>query len=529
MTGVQTCALPICNSWVSTGNGLTKYDRTVDRFTNYYESDGIGGNQFNERAACLLKDEMVLFGGTHGLTYFNPVDIRSAKNFKVIFKNLEVEGKLIRPYEHPEIISKSLAYNPDIHLRYDRNSFSVSFAAIDYGEFERVRYLYRLEGSDKDWTDSRSGHVARYSNLRPGKYTFKVKVMNYDLTDEEGSASINVRISRAPWLSWWALLLYAAAAVCIVIFFVNARIHLMRSRARSRKLEEEREQEKKVNRMNLDFFANISHEFRTPLTMIAGPVDQLITDERIPGDDRKLLLIIQRAVQRMLRLVNQILDFNKLDNDTLRLETSPVDVAGLLSHDAEVFGFNTANKGIAFATAGLDEPVTALVDADKVEKIFGNLMANALKFTKPGGKITVRFDVVPDKEAAGEFAAEFASAGGKGGRWSGWFRLEVENSGTHIPEEQLEKIFQRFYQLDNDKGVYNYGTGIGLYFCRRLATLHHGFIHARNTAEGVAFTLIIPDDERAYPESERASAVTQVQGEAFPLMPKEEEIGRAHV
>lgn len=508
------------NIWVSTEDGLGKYDRTVDRFTNYYESDGIGGNQFNERSACRTKNGELAFGGPHGLTLFNPVDIYFVKKFPLYFENLKVDNEMIRPYEHPEIISATLCHNPDINLKYDQNSFSITYTAIDYSENERVRYFYKLDGSDKDWVDSRMSHEAHYSNVRPGRYTFKVRIMNYDLTTEEGTAAIRIRISPPFWLSWWACTLYLALAAGLIILWLQDRKRRMWEKEEARRLEMEKEQATKTNRMNMDFFANVSHEFRNPLTMIAGPVDQLVADDSIGGQDKQLLLIVQRSVQRMLRLVNQLLDFNKLDNDSLRLQVEPSDAIPILSHTAEVFKYNAANKSIVIDTSGLNGSCMLPLDGDKIDKIFGNLMGNALKFTPSGGKITVLADTVAGEDAKREFAADFAAAG-TAHRWSKYLRVEVENSGSHIASEQLEKIFERFYQIGNEnKGTYNYGTGIGLYYCRRLAELHHGFIHARNIEDGsgVAFTFILPCDEEAYPSAERVRQA-QNQVDKFPLMP----------
>jgi signal transduction histidine kinase/ligand-binding sensor domain-containing protein/DNA-binding response OmpR family regulator len=505
------------NIWASTQNGLCKYDRTVSRFTNYFEADGIGGNQFNERSSCRTSDGYLAFGGPHGLTFFNPLDIYFSRKFPVYFENLKVNNEFIRPYQHPEIISKTLCNNPDIHLKYYQNSFSIIYSAIDYSEYERVRYFYKLDGSDKDWVDSRMSHEAHYSNLRPGRYTFRVKVMNYDLTTEEGAAAIKIRITPPFWLAWWALLVYLALAGGIIWLIVQSRKKVRESKLEAQRLELEKEQATKTNKMNMDFFANVSHEFRNPLTMIAGPVDQMVADDSIGGQDKQLLLIVQRSVKRMLKLVNQLLDFNKLDNDTLRLQVEPTDAIPILKHTTEVFKYNADNKSIALDSTGLAGSCVVPLDSDKLDKIFGNLMGNALKFTPSGGKITVLADMVSGDDAKREFAADFASASARA--WSQYLRVEVDNTGSHIASEQLEKIFERFYQIGNEnKGTYNYGTGIGLYYCRRLAELHHGFIHARNLEDepGVAFTFILPSDEEAYPTAERVPQ-KQSQADQFPL------------
>lgn len=499
------------NIWISTLYGLSKYDQAQNKFTNYYITDGIGGNQFNEHSMCRLDNGMLLFGGTHGLTFFNPVDVTSQRSVPLLFEDLKIHNQLVRPFRS-ECIDKHLNYAPDIRLNHNENSFTVSFTALDYSEFERIHYHYIMEGYDKYWIDTRNNREAYYSNLPAGKYTFKVRITNNDQSIAETESSVSIIVQPAPWATWWAYALYTliVLAICYIILQLYNRNRL--SRLRIAQSELEKEQEKRLNQMNMSFFANVSHEFRTPLTMISGPVTQLCNTADITGDNKQLLYIVQRSVNRMLKLVNQLMDFNKLENDTLRLAVRRTDVISELNRQIEVFRINCNNKGVELLTYGLEDAFLTWIDTDKLDKITANLISNALKFTGKGGKIVIKFDVICHTEASELFALADKDI------HSEYIKISVADSGCGIPEDKLEKVFERYYQLNEHmKGVYNWGTGIGLYYARCLVKLHHGYIKAANRAEGGAiFTYILPTNDALYPEQERRID-KETQEEIYPI------------
>jgi len=486
------------NIWVGTLFGLSRFDRTTQRFINYYETDGIGGNQFNEQSVCSLSDNTLVFGGTHGLTFFNPVDINYKRNIPLYFEDLKINNKLVHPV-YSKSIQKHLAYNPDIILKHNQNSFSISFSAIDYSEYDRVKYAYQLEGFDKIWIESNSSREAYYSNIPTGKYTFRVKIYNNENTIAETQNQISVRIKPAPLLSWPALSLYSIVLLLIVYLAYRMQQRITTNRKLALQAEREKEQEHKVNMMNMSFFANLSHEFRTPLTMISGPVATLSNDTRIKGDTKQLIYVIQRSVNRMLRLVNQLMDFNKLENDTLKLNVKLTDIIEELKKQIDIFKLNAREKGIELKTYGLEDNFVTWLDVDKLEKIVANLLSNALKFSGSEGKIGVSFDVITREEALEIFPLTVNDASTQ------WVKVTVADTGKGIPEDKLEKIFERYYQLDNQTNdKYNWGTGIGLYYTRRLVELHHGYIKATNRSErGAEFILILPVTETAYTADER--------------------------
>lgn len=390
--------------------------------------------------------------------------------------------------------------NPDINLKYDQNGFSISFAALDYSESERLHHYYKLDGFDQYWINAHNNKEAYYANLPAGTYTFRVRITQNDQSTIVGENAIRVIVHPAPWATWWAYTFYLIAGITILAFFIRAMWRIRVEKQAVLRAEQAKAQEQFINKMNMSFFANISHEFRTPLTMISGPISLLYSSSDITGENKNLLRIVQRSVNRMLRLVNQMLDFNKLENDTLKLKVRPTEIVVFLKELTDIFRVNAESKSITMITNGLEGSFIAWIDEDKIDKIFTNLMSNALKYTPAGGRINVNFDIV-----SGEDAVQVV-------------KIEVINTGQ-IPDDKLEKIFERYYQIsDEHGGIYNWGTGIGLYYARSLARLHHGSLTASNLKDDnkVMFTLIVPVGQSAYSEAERShEQVNQL--EAFPL------------
>ena len=477
------------NLWVSTQYGLGKYDRTTGKFINWFEVDGIGGNQFYDKSSCRMPDGTLVFGGTHGLTMFNPADVVDRKDVNVFFEKMKVHNLPVLP-EDGGMINKAMPYNPVITMQQRQNSFSIAFSALEYGEYERVHYFYKMEGFDATWIDAGNNREANYANLPAGLYNFKVRVTNNDQSMVEAENSLQVVVKPSILLSWWAILIYALIISAAVVAFIVIRLQTAAEKKAKQKALFEKEQEKRVNRMNMSFFANISHEFRAPLTMISGPVSTL--RQNSTGENARLLDIVQRNINRMLRLVNQLLDFNKLENDSLKLKVRKTDIIAPLRNLTDIFKVTAEEKGVTFLTYGLEDSLTVYVDEDKLDKICFNLLSNAMKFTPTEGKVEFSLDVLT-----------------RGENDTRYIKISVKDNGPGIPEDQLEKVFERYYQLENQtRGSYNWGTGIGLYFAKSLAEMHHGYLKAENrtdVASGAIFTLLLPIEEASYLPSEIAS------------------------
>ncbi|MCQ2216026.1 MAG: response regulator [Bacteroidales bacterium] len=501
------------NLWVSTQNGLGCYDIRNKRFTTFSMADGTDGNQYYDRASCKLKDGTLVFGGTHGLTFFNPMDIQTNRKSAIIFQNLMVNNQMVRPQDNG-ILEKALCLTQELSLKHDQNNINIGFSLLDFCPNPRVRYRYKMEGYDKQWTESGHNHSATYNNLPPGEYTFKVEATSGNDNYVVASKCVKIDIISAPWLSWWAMLAYFLIAIILISYIVIARTRVIKSRENMKRALLDKDHEQKINHMNMSFFANVSHEFRTPLTMISGPLAQIQQSKDLSQQNSQLLQIISRNVDRMLRLVNQLMDFGKLDNDMLRLEVSAVDISSQLNHIVEIFKINAMEKNISFRTYGIEEELIAWIDVDKLEKIVNNLLGNAIKFTPQGGTIQLGVDILSEMQADKVLPKSELK------RAAHYICLQVVDSGVGLPEDSIEQIFDRYYQVSNNSVAHaSLGTGIGLYYARGLARLHHGWLYAENRKDkqGSVFTCILPMSRDVYSSEEIVDA-EEKQHKKFPIV-----------
>lgn len=452
------------NIWAGTAAGLARYDRENAAFTSILPLRNSGETTFYDRSSKLLPDGTLVFGGSGGLTVINPSDVPSEATLPLVFDNVTVHGKAVFPLKDR------------LTLGHRDNSFIVSFSASDFENASRINYVYRMEGFDKDWTDAGSSREINFANVPAGRYKLRVRYFLQPDRNAFKEGVLSIRVLPAPWMSWWAILLYAIVAAIVIGLAVIFRRRFTKERAAVREAQR-----------NLTFFSNISHEFRTPLTMISGPVTELSQSSGISGEDRHLLDIVRRSVDRMLSLVNQILDVGKLENASLLLRVTKGDLVPVLRESMDIYRANAESLGLKLELKGMEYPLVTWFDEDKIRKIVGNLLSNAVKFTPRGGEVTMELDQIRRGQTP-------------------YVSVTVSDTGEGIPENKLEKIFERYYQIEEkNKNTYSTGTGIGLYFARSLAGLHHGELTAANRKDspGAVFTLLIPADDSAYPEEER--------------------------
>ena len=476
------------NVWVSTQSGLNKYNRNGQLIFYATQEDGIVNNAFSQYASCRLPDGTLVFGTLRGLVSFHPSAEPGPSHERLIVENLKVNNDFIIPGEK-QPIATVLSLLPTIRLRHDQNNFSISYSSLDYGMNRGHHFFYKLDGYNDDWIDAVYTDRAFFFHIPAGKYTFRLK-----LTDKTGKKTLEeiavpVIVKPEPWLSWWAWTIYLLVAFLITrTIYINRRSAFYRQR-KIRQLEERRRHIEKINEINKQYFANVAHQLRTPLTMIFGPLETLRASTETKNI--KLIGIMWHSVERMLRLVNQLMDFNKLETDALRLNVKLVDISITIRHSIELFKVNADEKGITFQTKGLEGNCFMYADADKVVNILDNLLSNAIKYTDKGGEIIVALEQHDSRI----------------------MELSVTDSGRGIPEEQLEKIFLRYYQIAGHvEGKYNWGTGIGLYYARKLARLHHGDLKAENrkdNTQGAVFLLWLPMNKEAYTSEELDTHIGQ--------------------
>lgn len=487
------------NLWVSTENGLFRLSSEGSLIGGYHKEDGLGGNQFIFHTAVYGFSGKLIFGGQHGLSVVNPDIYQPTVKRNLVFEDLFIGSNALAP-QPGTALPEALFKKPEVKLSHRNNHFSVSFIDLNPGGEENAHYFSKLEGLDKDWTDIGNARQAYFNNVPAGHYQVKVRIARSDQQIVEAEESFPLTVLPAPWATWWAILLYLLIASIALWLVWAARKQILVEREAREKAAFEKEQEQRVNDMNMRFFANISHEFRTPLTMISGPVGLLEKTDYLKPQEHKLVDTIKWNSVRMLKLVNQLMDFNKLENDALRLKVSRQDMVALAEQTLAMFRITMAEKHITLRTEGLEDTLSAVVDPDKVEKVLSNLLSNAVKYTPEGGTIGLKLDTDGEK-----------------------ITFEVSDNGPGIPEDQLERIFERYFQVEDH---HNYGTGIGLYFAKRLMGLHHGSIHAENLQQGVKFVAEFPAKDIYKPEEH--VEIQQMQQVLFPVGESAEAATQGH-
>ncbi len=501
--------------WITTLKDATCYQpHTGAVLMNSLVSSSQNGlnRQFFDNSICLAPNGDIVFGCSDGCK-FVPVaagrgNVEAAQRLRIHYLGVTTAtGERL-------VVNDSIADGSRYTLSHDETSVEFGFFYPNYSRRSSLMFQYRLDGADKAWNAPTYKHKVAYANLAPGKYTFRLRVVTSPAHPPLAERSVVVVVRPAPWASPAAWFLYAAC-LALLVFHIN-RLYLRIRTNRLQLLNEhnERERERRANEMNMNFFANISHEFRNPITIIAGPLLSLRADTSLPEGVQATLNRVCMSVNRMLRLIDQMLDFNQLETDALRLKVRPADAAAEIRTMANAFCESTRVRGITLGVHIADGDYAGWIDTDKLEKILSNLFTNALKHTPDGGTI----DITARTEIA-----------------DGVRRLAVGvyNSGSHIDNDRLADVFKRYYQLADarDGRHYGWGTGIGLYYVKRLVGLHHGDISVTNVEEGggVLFAFGLPIDGDFYTGDERAAEpretlllpVDTSLADAGPCVPKE--------
>ena len=482
------------NLWLSTNNGLSQFNPQNETFKNFDVADGLPGNKFNLRVCCKTADSRMFFGGTQGLVAFYPDRLKENQHipdititdFQIFNKPVGIKNSKSNLINDNYLLEKHISELQEIKLTYQENVFSFEFAALDYSAPEKNKYAYKMEGVDRDWvyTDA-SRRFATYTNLDPGEYTFKVKGSNNDgIWNEEGT-SIKVIITPPWWKSNWAYTLY----VFLFGIFIFGVWHLQTNRLKMKQQIEmkhfEAEKLREVDKLKSHFFANISHEFRTPLTLIKGPVKQML-ENRFTGNLKEQYKMILRNSDRLLGLINQILDLSKLESGEIKLKVQKTDIVKYLKGLILSFSSLAERKKVSLKLDIKSDSIVGFVDCDKLEKIVTNLLSNAFKFTPENGEIEISLRMsnkfpVPDSQ----------------------FQISISNSGKGISSDKLDKIFDRFYQAENNYKKDGEGTGIGLALTRELVEVCYGDISVSSIPDqSTTFIVNLPISKESFKEDE---------------------------
>ena len=472
------------NIWVSTPNGLS--DIVVDRssrklkfhFINYNEKEGLQGREFTENSSYKTREGELLFGGGNGFNMFKPANIRVNKNVpNLVFTDFEVFNQSVGVGDKVAgrvILSKSITGLKSLNLKYSENVFSIEFAALNYFNPDKVKYQYTMVGFDTRWIDADNRiRKATYTNLDAGDYTFKVRATN---GDNWNNKELTLQISILPpfWKTTWAYFFYAILFLGLLFYIRRRGIEKLRTQFSIEKERGEAQRMHELDLMKIKFFTNVSHEFRTPLSLIMAPVDKILKQITEPDIQRQLQLV-NRNAKRLLNLVNQLLDFRKMEYQELKLHEKSGDIISFIKDLSYAFTDIADQKHIGFVFDSEVEVFITRFDHDKVERILFNLLSNAYKFTPEGGKVSVLLALVEKGDTGQQL------------------EIRVVDNGIGIAADKQERIFEPFFQNDIPGFMLNQGSGIGLSITREFVRLHHGEIFVESEFnQGSCFTVLLP-------------------------------------
>lgn len=500
------------NVWIGTLDGLSCLDPTTGRFHTYHENDGVQSNEFYERCATRCDAHTLVFGGKQGITIFDPAEIHPQVSHNLLVSNIEVNGNLLPPN------IQQGGYFLDQHdsticltLPHDFHNLIIHLSTLDFDNRTGSSIFYRMEGVDEERIFT-AKPVVSYHSLDPGCYTFEAWAL-----DQNGQTVCHIGmpivISQPWWLAWWLRwLVYPLFGLLAIAYIALLTTNYLRNRRRIKQSLREKAVIQRMSDANMRFFTNMAHEFRTPLTLISGALG-LIDDHHLPEGEQHAHRIISSNTGRMLRLVNQLLDFKKLEADMLKLNVQPYRVTNLIESIVEMFqnGFEEKQIELAVDTRSMDNLVW--IDPDKYEKVLFNLLSNALKYTPTRGKVTLTVKPIDSQDAALLAPLPDIPTDCR------WLLTQVSDTGIGIPDQLMPYIFERYYQTP-EGATHQNGSGIGLYFCRGLVELHHGVIRAIHNPDadsGTSFYFLLPIEKTAYRSDELSQAI------AFDQAPKPKE------
>lgn len=495
------------NLWISTNYGISKMNRASKSFINYYSDDGLQGNEFSNGAAYVDSDGEIIFGGINGVTLFKPHEITGqGKKLEVRITGFYLHNQPVKQGMKSgsyEIITSSIMDAETFHLSHYDNSFTIEFSAMEFNNPERITYMYSLN-NEEDWIILRPGtNSITFSNLSPGKYTFNVRAKDYDVYS--AVKTISVIVHSAWYASAWAKLLYGLTAILISYIVLQQA----RQRHRTRQKIQEHINAKRINESKLQFFINIAHEIRTPMTLILSPLKKLINKDK-DRERQRAYAMMNRNSERILHLINQLMDIQKIDRGQMLLKFQETEIVEFIHDLCYVFDEQTQAKQIELLYFHEMDKLHAWVDPHNFDKVIMNVLSNALKFTPPNGKICVDLSIGTNKKSASLALSHY-------------FQIVISDSGIGIPQNELGRVFDCFYQARATKHSFSEGTGIGLHLTRSIVELHHGTITAENNADGPGCRFIIrlplgtghlkPDDTQGNPTPEQKNKYP------FPLFP----------
>ena len=483
--------------WLSTGNGISAFDPDTRRFENYTGKNEIPVNEFSLKGGIQLPDGLIFFSGNNGLVSFDPARLEENRFIPPIaWTSFTVNNKRILPGDTSGLLAKELDYTQQIELDYDQNNLSFGYVALNYIYPNQNQYAYILDGYDEDWNYVGSRKEAFYTNLKPGDYVFRVKASNNDGIWNETGRSLAIHIRAPFWATGYACLFYLlllSGATYVVWHYLHVKRKLERDL-----IEKQREQQRQeeFHQSKIRMFTNFSHELRTPLMLILSPLEEVLQRVDMPSSLKETLHLVYGNAQRLLNLVNQLLDLRKNQNGSLQLRIAHSDLYLFIQEIYVAFNQIAAREQVELRLESDESQLDAWFDGNLLEKVVFNLLSNAFKHTSPGESVTIRLRLIPLAQLPVQYPVQAASLSPAASRY---VCLSVEDTGDGIAETDKPHVFAPFYQGADEANQEMVGTGIGLSLVLSIVKLHQGVVWVEdNQPKGAAFHVLIPIDKEAY-------------------------------
>lgn len=486
------------NLWLGTNGGLAKFIKgtrlpSKPVFNNYTIQDGLQGNEFIRRSCMQTKNGMMYFGGLNGYNFFHPDSIHiNSQSSKVIITDFLLFNKIVEAGTENSPLKKHISETKEIVLNAEQTSFGFKFVSIDFQSPNNQKYAYKLKGFDTEWNHIENQREASYTSMRPGKYEFLVKVSNRDGIWNETFASVQIVIQPPFWQTTWAFIIYGSLFILVLFFYQRYTIIKINTKNKLEIEHLEYTKQEEINQAKLHFFTNLSHEIRTPLTLINAPVENVLKHQKLPKGAKDELKLAQINIKRLLNLVNQLLDFRKVDTNSANLKVSYGNITELITSIINAFKYQKSSNSIKFNFKNEKKEIFAWFDYEKITSVLYNLISNAVKYSIGSCCIDIEINMLK-KPLITEKTKLWGSIFKKKAKEVDFIEIKITDKGKGIPKNQLDKIFDRYYQIPENKLSKVKGTGIGLNICKHYIELHYGKIWAESeVGKGSSFIFQIP-------------------------------------
>lgn len=477
------------NLWVTSDNGLYKFN-IQSTLIEYFESNkGIKNNNFYPTAALKSVDGELYFGGSNGFIRFQPnTIIPNPIPPSTIITELFINNEKIIPETENGILKTPISNTKSLKLNYKQNSFSFLFTSNNYINPEKNNFKYRLKNFDDTWINSDYKGQATFTNVPPGQYTFEVMAANNNGVWNNIPTRIAIRITYPIWSTWYAYVVYSVIAIIAFYFFRKQAIYRQKLKLKLKLSRIHSETEEKLHQTKLQFFTNISHEFRTPLTLIQGPVNRLLKTEDQSNLSRKQLSLIKNNTDRLLRLINQFLDFRRIDHGKLKLNPIHTDIISFCKNVFDCFEEHATQRSFNFDFITEFTNLNMDFDPDKLDKVLVNILSNAFKNSADNGNIALKIK----RNNKSEIKQKWTNYTIGNEILDEFVEISITDSGFGISSENLPKIFERFFQIKNEQSSNN-GTGIGLSLSANYISMHKGQLVVSSLKDnGTTFFIYLP-------------------------------------